>query len=90
MLESENIQTKFSLESIKNWLLKVTTKTEEVCAKIDTRESQQDSAHLDEEIAYIRKQFSSIKELIVPAAKSICLPKIKSCNKGEETFAKKN
>ena len=89
VLETENVQTKFRLESLENWMLKLNEKTQEATEKIETFE---DSAQFKEQIEDIRKEFSSLKETIVtPAAAEstpTCLPKNKSCNKCGEKFAK--
>ena len=89
VLETENVQTKFRLESLENWMLKLNEKTQEATEKIDTFDG---SAQFKEQIEDIRKEFSSLKETIVTpeAAESTptCLPKSKSCNKCGEKFAK--
>jgi predicted nucleic acid-binding Zn-ribbon protein len=74
VLESENIQTKFRLESLENWFLKLNEKVEEVSTKIDTLRNQEDSTHLKEEMKDICKEFSSLKESHVTPAQQLVFP----------------
>ena len=84
VLGAHNTETKFRLESLETWMLKLNDKVEDVTAKMETNE------HLKNQVETLRKDLSSLKETLALHAtlKTTSPLKNKSCNKCGETFAK--
>jgi len=89
-LEVENVQNKFRLESLENWLIKMNDKTQEAFGKIQKleRTGPKDSTQLKNQIGNISKELCSLKETILTPEASTCIPKRKSCSECDETFEK--
>ena len=84
-LENDNIQNKFRLESLENWMLKLNEKLDKGLATVDGTTNTK----LEEQIDDVRKEFKSLKEAVTAApASTSCLPKAKSCSKCGETFTR--
>ena len=90
VLEANNTETKFRLESLETWVLKLNDKVENVTAKIETDENHECSEHLKDQVETLSKEIFSLKETItLPATLKTTSPlKNKSCNKCGETFAR--